>query len=185
MIYPQRISRLVPAKAGKRVGAQVVSPMSVVDYVTMGESRSATPPKLESRRGYWLIKTEPHVWSWEDQVKQEITSWEGVRNYQASNNLKAMVVGDLAFFYHSGDERQIMGIVEVVKPYYPDPSDPSGRFGMVDVKAVSTLSCPVTLEEVKKDSRLQHLALVRQSRLSVMPIDEGAWKVLLQMGKSA
>lgn len=134
---------------------------------------------------YWLIKTEPHVWSWEDQVKNEVTSWDGVRNYQARNNLKAMAVGDLAFFYHSGDERRIMGIVDVVKPYYPDPSDPSARFGMVDVKAVSALSRPVTLEEIKRDSRLQDLALVRQSRLSVMPIDEESWNILIQMGKSA
>jgi predicted RNA-binding protein with PUA-like domain len=132
---------------------------------------------------YWLIKTEPQVWSWEDQVKKGVTFWDGVRNYQASNNLKAMKVGDLALFYHTGDERQIMGIVEVVKSYYPDPSDPSGRFGMVDVKAVKPFPRPVTLKEIKENSQLQQLALVRQSRLSVMPIDEKSWDILIRMGK--
>lgn len=131
---------------------------------------------------YWLIKSEPHVWSWEDQVKKGITFWDGVRNYQASNNLKSMKVGDLALFYHSGDERKIMGVVKVVKTYYPDPSDPSGRFGMVDVKAVKPFCRPLSLKEIKEDERLQHLALVRQSRLSVMPIDEDSWGILTQMG---
>lgn len=132
---------------------------------------------------YWLIKTEPHVWSWEDQVKKGVTSWDGVRNYQASNNLKAMAIGDFAFFYHSGDERQIMGIVEVIRPYYPDPSDPVGRFGMVDVKSIKPFPRPVTLKEIKEDPRLQELALVRQSRLSVMPIDAKSWDILTKMGK--
>ena len=131
---------------------------------------------------YWLIKSEPHTWSWADQVEQTVTHWDGVRNYQASNNLKAMKIGDLALFYHSGEERRIMGIVEVTRPYYPDPTDPAGRFGMVDVKLVKPLPRPIELKEVKEDPRLQHLALVRQSRLSVMPIDEAAWKILLQMG---
>lgn len=132
---------------------------------------------------YWLIKTEPNVWSWEDQVKKGVTFWDNVRNYQASNNLKAMKVGDLALFYHSGDERQIMGVVEVVKSYYPDPSDPLGRFGMVDVKAIKPFLRVVTLKEIKEDPRLQELALVRQSRLSVMPIDVKSWNILAQMGK--
>src|SRR5438046_2547964 len=112
---------------------------------------------------YWLIKTEPNTWSWEDQVKNHVTFWDGVRNYQANNNLKLMRVGDKAFFYHTGDERRIMGIVEVIKPYYPDPSDASGRFGMVDVKMMHPFSRPVTLKEIKEDSRFYHLALVRQS----------------------
>lgn len=130
---------------------------------------------------HWLIKTEPDVWSWEDQTTKDVTSWDGVRNYQASNNLKAMKVGDLALFYHSGNERQIMGIVEVIKPYYPDPSDPSGRFGMVDVKTVRPFNRPVTLAKIKLDSRLQSLALVRQSRLSVMPVDKASWDILITM----
>ncbi len=133
---------------------------------------------------YWLIKTEPHVWSWEDQVTKGVTSWDGVRNYQASNNLKAMKVGDLALFYHSGNERQIMGIVTIIKPYYPDPSDPRGRFGMVDVETVRPFNRPVTLAEVKADPRLQSLALVRQSRLSVMPIEKTSWDILITMENS-
>lgn len=129
---------------------------------------------------YWLIKTEPNTWSWNDQVKAGVTFWDGVRNYQASNNLKAMQIGDLALFYHSGDERQIMGIVEVVKTYYPDPSDPLGRFGMVDVKTRAPLPRPIPLREIKEDPRFHHLGLVRQSRLSVMPIDEKSWEILTQ-----
>ncbi|MBA3814199.1 MAG: EVE domain-containing protein [Alphaproteobacteria bacterium] len=132
---------------------------------------------------HWLIKTEPDCWSWDEQIKNKVTFWDGVRNYQARNNLKIMEVGDLAFFYHTGDERRIMGIVEVVKPYYPDPSDALGQFGMVDVKAVSPFSRPVTLKEIKEDSRFQHLLLVRQSRLSVVPIDEKSWEELNEMGK--
>lgn len=131
---------------------------------------------------HWLIKTEPDCWSWNDQIKSKVTFWDGVRNYQARNNLQKMEVGDLAFFYHTGDERKIMGVVEVIKPYYPDPSDPLGRFGMVDVKVVRPFSRPVTLKEIKEDSRFQHLSLIRQSRLSVMPIDEQSWNILTQMG---
>lgn len=131
---------------------------------------------------YWLIKTEPHVWSWDDQVKKKVTFWDGVRNYQARNNLKSMKRGDMCFFYHSGEERQIMGVVEVEKTYYPDPSDPSGQFGMVDVKTLQPFSRPVSLSEIKKDTRLQNLSLVRQPRLSVMPIDKVSWDILIQMG---
>ena len=131
---------------------------------------------------YWLLKSEPGTWSWEDQVKAGSTFWDGVRNAQASNNLKAMRKGDRAFFYHSGEERRIVGIVEVVKEYYPDPNDESGRFGMVDVKAVAALKAPVTLEQIKADPALGHLALVRQLRLSVVPVDEAAWKRICTMG---
>ena len=134
---------------------------------------------------YWLIKTEPSTWSWKDQVSKKTTFWDGVRNYQASNNLKAMKVGDLCFFYHSVSDRQIVGIVEVTQTYHPDPSDKTGRFGMVEVKAVKPLIKPVSLEAIKHESRLAHLALVRQSRLSVMSIDKAAWSLILQMGDSA
>jgi predicted RNA-binding protein with PUA-like domain len=132
---------------------------------------------------YWLIKSEPSTWSWDDQKQKGTTHWDGVRNYQASNNLKAMVVGDLCFFYHSGEDRQIMGIVEVTRTYYPDPSDKAGRFGMVDVKFVKPLKIPVRLEDIKQEPKLAHLALVRQSRLSVMSIDATSWALILQMGK--
>jgi predicted RNA-binding protein with PUA-like domain len=130
---------------------------------------------------YWLIKTEPGTWSWEDQLRDKVTFWNGVRNYQASNNMKAMKKGDKAFFYHSVDERRIVGIVEVVKEYYPDPSDESGRFGMVDVKALLPVKEPVTLQQIKRDPRLADMALVRQSRLSVCPVSDEQWKIICGM----
>jgi predicted RNA-binding protein with PUA-like domain len=131
---------------------------------------------------YWLVKSEPGAWSWDDQVRDGTTHWHGVRNYQAANNLKAMRLGDRAFFYHSVAERRIVGIVEVVRLYYPDPSDAKGIFGMVDVKAVKPLATPVGLDQIKADPLLNHLALVKQSRLSVMPIDAAAWRRICQMG---
>lgn len=131
---------------------------------------------------YWLVKSEPGTWSWDDQVKAKRTHWDGVRNHQAANNLKAMAKGDRALFYHSGKDRQIVGIVEIVKTYYPDPSDESQRFGMVDVKTVAALPKPVSLVDIKADDKLNHLALVRQSRLSVMPIDDASWRRLCKMG---
>lgn len=132
---------------------------------------------------YWLVKSEPGTWSWDDQLRDKRTHWDGVRNYQAANNMKAMQVGDLAMFYHSGKDREIVGIVKIVKPYYPDPSDKSERFGMVDVEAVATLPKPVSLSQVKEDEKLSHLALVRQSRLSVMPVDAAAWKRICKLAE--
>ncbi len=131
---------------------------------------------------YWLMKSEPGTWSWDDQVRDRVAEWDGVRNHQASNNLKAMRLGDRAFFYHSVNEKRIVGIVEVVKEYYPDPSDPGGRFGMVDVKAVEPLPRPVTLKDIKADPELQDLPLIKQSRLSVMPIDEASWQRICRIG---
>jgi predicted RNA-binding protein with PUA-like domain len=131
---------------------------------------------------YWLVKSEPGAWSWQQQVAAGTTCWDGVRNAQANNHLKAMRLGDQAFFYHSGAERAIVGVVEVVRAYYPDPADPSGRFGMVDVRTVAPLPRPVLLASIKADERLAHLALVRQSRLSVMPVDPDAWQIIATMG---
>jgi predicted RNA-binding protein with PUA-like domain len=131
---------------------------------------------------YWLVKSEPGSYSWEQMQKDGRTFWNGVRNAQASNNLKAMKTGDRAFFYHSGEERAVVGIVEIAKEYYPDPSDSSGRFGMVDVKAGTPLKTPVTLAAIKADPALGDLLLVRQSRLSVMPIPAAAWKTICKMG---
>jgi predicted RNA-binding protein with PUA-like domain len=131
---------------------------------------------------HWLVKSEPGAWSWQQQVEAGATGWDGVRNRQAVNNLKAMCAGDRVLFYHSGEAREIVGIVEVVREYYPDPSDESGRFGMIDVRTVRALENPVTLASIKSDLRLQHLALVRQSRLSVMPIDDDAWAIICGMG---
>lgn len=131
---------------------------------------------------YWLMKTEPGTWSWEDQVRDCTAEWDGVRNYQASNNMKAMRIGDRAFFYHSVNEKRIVGIVEIAREYYPDPTDASGRFGMVDVKALKPMNKPVTLADIKGEPKLQDLALIRQSRLSVMPIDGDSWDLICNMG---
>ncbi|AWU94464.1 EVE domain-containing protein [Azospirillum ramasamyi] len=124
---------------------------------------------------YWLLKSEPFKYSWDRMVADGRTHWDGVRNYQASNNLKAMEVGDRAFFYHSNEGLEIVGIVEIVRTYYPDPSDESGRFGMVDVAPVMPVKTPVTLKQIKADPLLQSMALVRQSRLSVCPVSEEEW----------
>jgi predicted RNA-binding protein with PUA-like domain len=130
---------------------------------------------------YWLIKSEPGSWSWDDQVGKGTEHWNGVRNHQAANNMKAMKIGDLCFFYHSVDEKRIVGIVEVVKEYYPDHTDKTGRFGMVDVKALKPVPHPVTLADIKARAELQELPLVRQSRLSVSPVDDRSWKIICEM----
>tara|TARA_B100001123_G_C14358532_1_gene649971 strand:+ start:80 stop:484 length:405 start_codon:yes stop_codon:yes gene_type:complete len=130
---------------------------------------------------YWLIKSEPGTWSWEDQKKAKVTMWDGVRNYQARNNLKEMKKNDLCFFYHSVNEKEIVGIVSVVKEYYPDPTDKSNKFVAVDVKVKNQLKKPIKLEEIKNDKRLSHLALIKQSRLSVMPIDKKSWNIINKM----
>lgn len=131
---------------------------------------------------HWLVKTEPAAWSWEDHAKKGVEPWSGVRNAEAAKNLKAMKIGERAFFYHSGGAREIVGIVEVVRTYYPDPTDATGRFGMVDFRARESLNTPVTLAQIKAEPRLSHLALVRQSRLSVTPIDEKSWARICEMG---
>jgi predicted RNA-binding protein with PUA-like domain len=130
---------------------------------------------------YWLFKSEPGAWSWDDQVKDGTAEWDGIRNYQADNNMKAMKKGDKAFFYHSVNEKQVVGVVEIVKEHYPDPTDPKGRFGMVDVKALYPVEHKVTLAEIKQEPALKDLALVRQSRLSVVPVSKAEWKVLCKM----
>jgi predicted RNA-binding protein with PUA-like domain len=135
---------------------------------------------------YWLLKSEPSSWSWQDQLDRGDAGegWDGVRNYQASNNMKAMQIGDLAFFYHSVNEKQIVGIVEICALYHPDPTDASGRFGMVTVKAVKSVSKPVTLASIKADERLQDMALVRQVRLSVTPVTEPQWHIIMDMAET-
>ena len=136
---------------------------------------------------YWLIKSEPSSWSWQDQINRGDAGegWDGVRNYQASNNMKAMQIGDLVFFYHSVNEKQIVGIVEVIAEYHPDPTDKTGRFGMVTVKAVKSVTAPVTLADIKTDARLQDMALVRQSRLSVTPVSPEQWAIILEKGATS
>ena len=130
---------------------------------------------------YWLFKSEPGAWSWDDQVRDGVAEWDGVRNHQANNNMLAMKLGDKGFFYHSVNEKRIVGVVEVVKEHYPDPTDESGRFGMVDVKAVTAVKTPVTLAEMKAEPRLGNLALLRQSRLSVAPVSDREWKIICAM----
>ncbi len=133
------------------------------------------------------MKSEPSSWSWQDQLARGETGegWDGVRNHQASNNMKAMALGDLAFFYHSVNEKQIVGVVEVCALYHPDPSDQSGRFGMVTVKAVKTLAKPVTLGAIKADERLAQMALVRQGRLSVTAVTPDEWAIIMAMGETS
>ena len=132
---------------------------------------------------YWLMKSEPNVWSLDQQKKvgAKGAPWDGVRNFQAAKNLKNMKKGDLCFFYHSNIGREIVGIVEVIKEAFLDNTDKSARFVAVQVKFKKKLSKSVTLEEVKKTKSLKHLSLIRQSRLSVMPIDSKSWKVLNKM----
>ena len=133
---------------------------------------------------FWLLKSEPGTWSWDDQSKVKKEMWDGVRNYQARNNLMKMKKGDLCFFYHSVNEKSIVGIVEVVKESYPDPTDKTGRFVVVDVKAIKKLKNPVTLGKIKQNKKLQNIALVKQSRLSVMPLKKNEWDILITMSLS-
>ena len=134
---------------------------------------------------YWLLKSEPDVWSIDQQKKagRKGAPWDGVRNYQAAKNLKSMKKRDQCFFYHSNIGKEIVGIVEVIKEAYPDKTDQSGRFVAVTVKFVRSLGKPITLENIKKNKELSHLSLIKQSRLSVMPIDSKSWKILNNMGK--
>ncbi len=131
---------------------------------------------------YWLTKSEPNTWSWSDQKKVKKTMWDGVRNYQARNNMMDMKKNDKCFFYHSVNEKQIVGIMSVIKEYYPDPTDKTNKFVVVDVGAERDMPKPVTLEQIKKEKKLSHLALIKQSRLSVMPIDIKSWKLICVMG---
>ena len=133
----------------------------------------------------WLLKSEPNVWSIDQQKKTGIKGapWDGVRNYQAAKNLKTMNKGDQCFFYHSNIGKEIVGIVEVVKESYLDETDKSGRFVAVTVKFLKKLDNPVSLEKIKKNKQLGHLSLIKQSRLSVMPIDSKSWKILNNMSK--
>ena len=134
---------------------------------------------------YWLVKSEPDVWSIDQQKKagNKGAPWDGVRNYQAAKNLKGMKKGDLCFFYHSNIGKEIVGIVEVIKEFYIDKTDKNGRFVAVTVKFKTKLPKPITLENIKKKKDLSHLALIKQSRLSVMPIDSKSWKIINNMSK--
>ncbi len=134
---------------------------------------------------YWLVKSEPNVWSIDQQKKAGAKGapWDGVRNYQAAKNLKSMKFGDLCFFYHSNIGKEIVGVVKVIKEFYSDKTDITKRFVAVTVKFEKKYLKPVKLEEIKKNKELSHLALIKQSRLSVMPIDDKSWKIIDNMGK--
>ena len=134
-------------------------------------------------KSYWLLKSEPNVWSIDQQKKSgsKGADWDGVRNYQAANNLKKMKKGDLCFFYHSNIGKEIVGIVEVIKTAFLDPTDKDKKFVAVKIKFKSKLKSTVSLEKIKKNKHLKDLALIRQSRLSVMPIDTKSWKIILKM----
>ena len=134
---------------------------------------------------YWLMKSEPNVWSLDQQINsgKKGSMWDGVRNYQAANNLKKMKRGDLCFFYHSNIGKEIVGMVKVIKEAYPDPTDKTKKFVAVQVRFESKLEHPVSLENIKKTKELKELPLIKQSRLSVMPIDTKHWKIILNMSK--
>lgn len=133
---------------------------------------------------HWLFKTEPETFSWEMQKKRGAKGepWSGVRNFAAAKHMKAMKKGDLGFFYHTGDEKQIVGIVEVIAEYKPDPTDETGKFGLVDVKAVKDVPKPVTLAAVKSDPKFKNMVLTREPRLSVQPVTEAEWKHICKLG---
>lgn len=133
---------------------------------------------------HWLVKTEPCTWSWDDQVKAGAkgTAWEGVRNHQAKQNLKKMKRGERVFFYHSGEEKRIMGVVEVIGEYRPDPSDKTGVFGLVDFKAIAALPKPVTLAECRAVTKLKTMVLLNNSRLSVQPVTVDEWHTICARG---
>ena len=132
---------------------------------------------------YWLLKSEPSTWSWEDQVRAGVEMWDGVRNYQARNNLMNMKKKDLCFFYHSVSEKLIIGIVEVVKEYYPDPTDKTGKFVVTDVRTKRKLKRAVSLEEIKSTPKLSDMALIKQSRLSVMPLKKIEWNLIMELSQ--
>ena len=133
---------------------------------------------------YWLVKSEPGTWSWDDHVKAGADAWTGVRNHQAKAHLKAMRRGDRVLFYHSGDEKAVVGVSEVAREAYPDPTDPTGKFYAVDLKAVSPLKRPVSLAEIKATPSLADMALVKNSRLSVQPVTADQWTLIGEMGKA-
>ena len=134
---------------------------------------------------YWLFKSEPNKWSWTDQLNKgdEGEGWDGVRNYQASNNMKKMKIGDQGFFYHSVTEKKIVGIVEVIKEYAPDPTDKSEKFGMVTVRALKTLDKGVSLQDIKGNKKLTDFIMLRQNRLSVLPVSLKEWDIICKMSQ--
>lgn len=136
---------------------------------------------MPAPRHYWLVKSEPGCWSWDDHVKKGVEPWTGVRNHQAAKYLKEMAIGDLAFFYHSVNEKKVVGVVEVVSEADIDPTDPSGRFVSVDFKAIAPVNTPVSLAQIRANPSLESMPLLRQSRLSVCPVTQAQWGEILHM----
>ena len=134
---------------------------------------------------YWLFKSEPSSWSWQDQLNRgkKGEGWDGVRNYQASNNMKKMKIGDQGFFYHSVKEKKIVGIVEVIKEYVPDPTDKTKKFGMVTVRALKTLNKGVSLQDIKENKKLTDFIMLRQNRLSVLPVSLKEWDIICKIAQ--
>ena len=132
---------------------------------------------------YWLFKSEPSNWSWDDQQEagKKGEGWDGVRNYQASNNMKNMKIGDYGFFYHSVKEKSIVGVVEVIKEYHPDPTDETNKFGMVRVRALKSLPVPVTLSQIKENKNLRDFQMIKQNRLSVVPVSQKEWNEICKI----
>jgi predicted RNA-binding protein with PUA-like domain len=151
---------------------------------TGGRRSNSLRCEQETAMAHWLFKSEPNVWSFAQQIEAGAkgTTWNGVRNHQAKLNMMAMKLGEQAFFYHSNEGKAVVGIVEIIKLYYPDPTDETGKFGMVDISAVRALPHPVTLEAIKAEKRLAEMALVKLSRLSVQSVTEGEWKIVCKMG---
>ena len=135
-------------------------------------------------RSYWLVKQEPEAYSWDDFVKEGETYWDGVRNYQARNNLRAMKKGDLVFFYHSVSDKEIVGVAKVPREHYPDPTAKEGDWSVVDLAAVKPMKKPVILAQIKAEKSLEDIALIKQSRLSVMPITEAEFRCILELGET-
>ena len=130
---------------------------------------------------HWLVKSEPAKYSWDHMVADKRTHWDGVHNFQAANNMKAMQKGDRAFFYHSNEGKEIVGVVEIARAFYPNPNEPSPHFGLVDVAPVMPVKMPVTLTEMKATPALKNMALIRQSRLSVCPVTDDEWATICKM----
>ena len=139
---------------------------------------------MNTSKNYWLLKSEPSSWSWDQQKKKKTEHWDGVRNYQAANNMKKMRKGDECLFYHSVTEKAIKGIVRVTKEYYPDHTDKKNIFGMVDLVSVKKLNEFVTLDQIKNTKELLNMPLVKQSRLSVSPVSKAEWEIILKLGKT-
>jgi predicted RNA-binding protein with PUA-like domain len=160
-------------RAFEQHGAGVISLEVSPDFVSLD---------LESMKSFWLVKQEPSSYSWSDFVAERETSWTGVRNFAARNNLRRMQKGDEVLFYHSGDEKAVVGVAGVTRTAYPDPTAKEGDWSTVDLAAVKPLARPVTLREIKSNSGLQGIALVRQSRLSVMPLREAEFRKIVRIG---